>query len=525
MPEHQSDIFVILTMTLEILLEPTSNKLLSKIKILDHKHAEGAAMNSQDNTVLRLDVKMLNDDGRGSKTPNDDGNVYPCTSSSHDSEGDFATSIGDNSSSKGNVPSSFGLNTQRSLLENTSQEKHDIRRSSRFVKVLAKFNDYVVGSIRKYGPEKYVTYLNLNTSNYCLSTNLNKSFKPNTYYEPVKNPNWVEAINHDIEALNGSNTWTTSDLPEGRKHVGSKWLFKINPIVKMSTMRCMLNVFVYNNWDLFQLDINNAFLYGDLSEDVYLTLPPGFDNKESKVDGICLSQRKYFLELLYEYGLLAAKHVDTSLPKNTTLNHIESDDNHLLDNVGSYQRLIGKLIYLSNTRPDISYVVCCLSQFMHAPLVSYLDDALRVLRYLKGSLKSGIQINKNGNLKLRASTDSDCDRCLATRKSVSSYCVFLGDSLVTWKGKKQSTLSRSSAEAEYKSMAYATCKVVWLSNVLGDMGVKDLLHVVLYYDNSFALQITANSMFHEKSKHFKIDAHLVREKVASGVLKTKKIHT
>ncbi|GKE42404.1 ribonuclease H-like domain-containing protein [Tanacetum coccineum] len=328
----------------------------------------------------------------------------------------------------------------------------------------------------------------------------------------------------------------------------------------MSTVRCMLNVAMCNNWDLFQLDINNAFLYGDLSEDVYMTLPPAlrqwnskltmallengfvqskfdyslFTKKSDKVfiallvyvddivitgndlaeiekfkvflkskfqikdleklkyflgievldnkEGICLSQRKYCLDLLHEYGLLAAKHVDTPLPENTTLNHIEIDDDPLLDNTGNYQKLVG----------------------------------------LTGS---GIQINKTENLKLRAYADSDWARCPATRKSVSGYYVFLGDSLVTWKSKKQSTLSRSSTEAKYRSMASATCEVIWLSNLLGDMGVKDLSLVVMYCDNSSALQIAANLMFHEKSKHFEIDVHLVREKVVSGVIKTKKIRT
>ncbi|GJW66053.1 ribonuclease H-like domain-containing protein [Tanacetum coccineum] len=250
-----------------------------------------------------------------------------------------------------------------------------------------------------------------------------------------------------------------------------------------------------------------------------------FTKNSSDVFVALLVQRKYYLELLYEQGLLAAKHVDTPLPENTTLNHIESDDDKLLSDIGNYQKLIGKLIYLTNTRPDISYVVHCLSQFMHAPLEFHLDAALRVLRYLKGSPSSGIQINKNGNLKLRAYADSDWARCHATRKSVSGYCVFLGDSLVTWKSKKQSTLSRSSVEAEYRSMASATCEVIWLSNLLGDMGVKGLLPVVLYCDNSSALQIAANPVFHEKSKHFEINVHLVRDKVASGVIKTEKIHT
>ncbi|GKB32995.1 ribonuclease H-like domain-containing protein [Tanacetum coccineum] len=111
--------------------------------------------------------------------------------------------------------------------------------------------------------------------------------------------------------------------------------------------------------------------------------------------------------------------------------------------------------------------------------------------FVKSSPRSGIQTNKNGH-NLRAYTDSDWARCPATRKSVFGYCVFLDDSLVTWKSKKQYTLSKSSAEAEYRSMASATCEVIWLSNLLGDMGVKDLLPVVLYCDNSFALQIAVN---------------------------------
>ncbi|GKA04397.1 ribonuclease H-like domain-containing protein [Tanacetum coccineum] len=379
-----------------------------------------------------------------------------------------------------------------------------------------------------------------------------------------------------------------------------------------------------NGWDLFQLDINNAFLYSDLSEDVYMTLPPGFDIDKSKIcklnkslhglkqaprqwnakltqaltehgfmqskfdyslftknsnnvfiilimfvddivvtgtnvneiekfkqflksksqikdlgklkyflgievldnkDTICLSQRKYCLEILHEFGLLAAKHFDTPLPKNATLNHTESDDDHFLVNVSNYQRLVGKLIYLTNIRLDRVYDVHCLRQYMHSPFNSHLDAALRVLRYLKGSPGSGIQINKIGNLKLRAYADSDWARCPTTRKFVSGYSVFLGDSLVTWKSKKQSTLSRSFVEAEYKRMNSATCEVIWLSNLLGDMGVKNLLPVVMYCDNSSDFQIAANPIFHERSKHFEIDVHLVREKVASGVIKTEKIHT
>ncbi|GJZ82563.1 ribonuclease H-like domain-containing protein [Tanacetum coccineum] len=127
-------------------------------------------------------------------------------------------------------------------------------------------------------------------------------------------------------------------------------------------------------------------------------MPPKFNDY---VVGSNVNQRKYCLELFYDYGLLAAKHVDTHLPENTTLNHIESDNDKLISDIGNYQKLIGKLTYLTNTRPDISYVVFCLSQFMHAPLESHLDAALRVLRYLKGLLAVLLKLIKMEILRLK----------------------------------------------------------------------------------------------------------------------------
>ncbi|GJT14189.1 ribonuclease H-like domain-containing protein [Tanacetum coccineum] len=167
-----------------------------------------------------------------------------------DIEDGFLTSMGDNTSFEGNVLNSSSLNTQWSLPENVSQVQLDVKNSSRSVQMPAKFNDYVVGSSRKYGLEKYVTYSNLSASNDCLSTTLNKSSEPNTYYEALKDSNWVEAMNNKIEALNRNNTWTICDLKVA---------------------------------DLFRLDISNASLYGDLTEDIHMSLPLGFDNQKGKV--------------------------------------------------------------------------------------------------------------------------------------------------------------------------------------------------------------------------------------------------
>ncbi|GKD42812.1 hypothetical protein Tco_1267457, partial [Tanacetum coccineum] len=243
-----------------------------------------------------------------------------------------------------------------------------------------------------------------------------------------------------------SNMNTQSDLPESNSQVqpnirkssifmkmpvkfndnvvGSSRKYRLEKLTNLRGLNPPPHIFKpgkYSKYDysLLTKKSDNVFMallvYVD---DIVITGNDLTEIEKFKFDGICLSQRKYCFELLNEYGLLAVKHVDTPLSENTTLNHIESDDDHLLNNFGNYQRL-----------------------FMHAPLVSHLDATMRVLSYLKGSSGSGIQINKKGNLKLRAYADSDWARCPATRKSVFGYCVFMGDSLVTWKSKKQSTLS------------------------------------------------------------------------------------
>ncbi|GJT73239.1 ribonuclease H-like domain-containing protein [Tanacetum coccineum] len=175
--------------------------------------------------------------------------------------------------------------------------------------------------------------------------------------------------------------------------------------------------------------------------------------------GICFNQRKYVLDLLSEYGMLTCKPVKTPLMSKLVISNEASENDPLLENVTDYQKLMGKLIYLTNTRPDISYDVHCLSQFMHSSLSSHLKIAFKILRYLKSCPGLGIHIVRTSGMFLNAYSDADWANCIVTRKSVTGYCVFLNNSLVSWKSKKQNTLSKSSTEAEYRALTSITSEI------------------------------------------------------------------
>ncbi|GKE92752.1 hypothetical protein Tco_1573847 [Tanacetum coccineum] len=160
---------------------------------------------------------------------------------------------------------------------------------------------------------------------------------------------------------------------------------------------------------------------------------------------------------------------------------------------------------------------------MHRPLRSHLKIALKVLRYLKGSPGKGVHIIRCPKVSLETFVDADWAKCLITRKSVTGFCLFLNGSLVSWKSKKQNTLSKSTAEAEYRAMASATSETIWVLKILKDLNLGNILPVNVFCDSQAAIKIAANPVFHERTKHLEIDLHFVRDKVLSGVIKTQKI--
>ncbi|GKA02168.1 ribonuclease H-like domain-containing protein [Tanacetum coccineum] len=474
------------------------------------------------------------------------------------------------------------VHTASSMDDNPISEGNIVntRRSSRVSKLPEKLNDFVLDNKVKYGLTKYANHTKLSADNSCFISNLKKTAEPTCYDEAVKDINWVQAMNNEMEALYLNNTWTLNELPINRKAIGSKWVYKIkyksdgeverykarvvakgfgqkegvdyeeifSLVVKMSTIRCFINMAVQKSWYIFQMDVNNAFLYGDLTEYVYMIPPPGNNNDEiSKLktflnqkfkikdpgelnfflgievlkikNGLCLNQRKYCIELLHDYGLLACKPVATLMPENGILPHKETENDKLLKNITSYQKIVGKLIYLCNTRPDIAYSVHCLSQHMHSPLQSHFEAAIRVLRYLKSAPGADIIYTKSSSSSINAYADSDWAKCKMTR---SLGIVFLF--VVVWcLGRVKNKQLFQDPLQKQESMASVVCEVMWIVKILKNLDFSSNIPALLFCDNSYAIQIAANPVMHEKTKHFDIDVHLIREKVASGLIKTVKV--
>ncbi|RVW82645.1 Retrovirus-related Pol polyprotein from transposon RE1 [Vitis vinifera] len=451
-----------------------------------------------------------------------------------------------------------------------------------------------------------------------------------------------------MEALLKNKTWIFVNLPKGQKTVGCKWVFSIkykvdgtierykarlvakgftqtygvdyqetfSPVAKLNTVRVLLSLAANLDWPLHQFDVKNAFLHGDLEEDIYMDIPSGYvantegnivcklqrtlyglkqsprawfgrfsttmkkygfqqsnsdhtlflkhrqgklttlivyvddmiitgdDSKEiarlqeqlaSEFEmknlgglkyflgievarskrGIFLSQRKYILDLLTKVGLLDCKPTETPIIPNHKLGEYP---NQVPTDKGRYQRLVGKLIYLSHTRPDIAYAVSVVSQFMHCPSENHMSAVMQILRYLKSSPGKGLRFSKNDHLRVEGYTDADWAGNIMDRKSTSGYFTFVGGNLVTWRSKKQKVVALSSAEAEFRGMAKGLCELLWLRRLLTEIGFAPDSEMKLFCDNKAAIDISHNPIQHDRTKHVEVDRHFIKQNLDAKII-------
>jgi histone deacetylase 1/2 len=481
--------------------------------------------------------------------------------------------------------------------------------------------------------------------------------EPSTLSQALKDPNWRAAMSEEYDALVYNGTWELVP-PDGITNVvGCRWVYRIkrlsdgsinrfkarlvakgfhqrpgvdyhetfSPVVKPTTVRLVLSLAVSRGWSLKQLDINNAFLQGHLSETVYMVQPPGFVDRDKPsfvcklhkaiyglkqaprawyhelrtfllasgfcnsysdpslftfhsaqhvlfllvyVDdiivtgssdnilsvfvsslakrfslkdlgnlsyflgvevlphkhGILLSQRRYITDLLTRLNMLDAKPVLTPIPSSASAISLLSGSP--LQNPTIYREVVGSLQYLSLTRPDVSFAVNKLSQFMHSPTDDHWILVKRILRYLVGTLNKGLLLHRDSpsNLhafanQLHAFSDADWAGNKDDYSSTSAYLVYLGSNLISWSSKKQKTIARSSTEAEYRSVAATAAELCWVQSLLHELGVALSSSPVIYCDNIGATQLSSNPIFHSRMKHVAVDYHFIRDQVQSGQLR------
>lgn len=229
--------------------------------------------------------------------------------------------------------------------------------------------------------------------------------------------------------------------------------------------------------------------------------------------GLFLDQSQYAKDILSRASMSSCKPCTTPVDISAKLSATDGD---LFSDPTLYRSLAGALQYLTFTRPDISYAVQQVCLFMHEPRDPHYAFLKRILRYLQGTLNYGIRIVKSNSHSLIAYSDADWGGCPDSRRSTSGYCVFLGDNLISWSSKRQPTVSRSSAEAEYRGVANAVAEATWLRNLLLELNIPLRQASVVYCDNVSAVYLSDNPVQHQRTKHIEIDLHFVREKVKVG---------
>ena len=526
----------------------------------------------------------------------------------------------------------------------------------------AHLNDYICNSLQsnvEHPISHSLSYSKISPSHLCYINNITKIPIPSNYAEAQNSKEWCDAVDTEIGAMESTNTWEITTLPPGKKSVGCKWLFTLkfyadgslerykarlvakgytqkegldytetfSHVAKMATVKMLLKVSASKKWHLNQLDVSNAFLNGELEEEIFMKLPEGYAERKGLTlppnavlrlkqsiyglkqasrqwfkkfsqsllqlgfhkghgdetlfvkscgddfvavlvyvddiaiastntqlasqltsdlrqrfklrdlgdlkyflgleiarteEGISVCQRKYAMELLASTGMLGCKPASVPMIANLKMS---KEDGELIEDREMYRKLVGKLMYLTITRPDITFAVNKLCQYSSAPRTSHLTAVYRVLQYIKGTVGQGLFYSATSDLSLKGFADSDWASCPDSRRSTTGFTMFIGDSLVSWRSKKQPTVSRSSAEAEYRALALASCEMVWMKRLLDDLQVNTRVVPILFSDSTAAIYIASNTVFHERTKHIELDCHTVRERLDSGFLKLLHVNT
>ncbi|GJW24083.1 hypothetical protein Tco_0037894 [Tanacetum coccineum] len=226
-------------------------------------------------------------------------------------------------------------------------------------------------------------------------------------------------------------------------------------------------------------------------------------------------------DILKKFDFVTVKTASTPMEPNKALvkdEEAEDVDVHL------YKSMIKSLMYLTTSRPDITFAVCACARFQVTPKVSHLHVVKRIFRYLKGQPKLGLWYPRDSPFDLEAFSDSDYAGASLDRKSTTGGCQFLGKRLISWQCKKQTIVANSTTEAEYVAAANCCGQVLWIQNQMLDYGF-NFMNTKIYIDNESTICIVKNPVFHSKTKHIEIRHHFIRDSYEKKLIQVIKIYT
>nr|GEX48646.1 hypothetical protein [Tanacetum cinerariifolium] len=354
----------------------------------------------------------------------------------------------------------------------------------------------VVGTVQQFGIFYFIkdqgglSQMFGNNFHTCMFACFLSQEEPKRVHQALKDPSWIEAMQEELLQLKMQKVWVLVDLPYGKRAIGTKWVYRnkkdergtvirnkarliaqghtqekginyeevFTQVARIEAIRLFLAYASFMGFMAYQMDVKSAFLYETIEEEVYVCQPSGFedpdhpDKVKQKKDGIFISQDKYIAEILRKFGLTEGKLASTPIDTKKPL--LKDPDGEDVD-VHTYRSMIGSLMYLTSSRPDIMFAVCACTHFQVTQKASYLHAVKRIFRYLKGKPHLGLWYLKDSPFDLVAYSDSDYAGASLDKKSTTGGCQFLGCRLISWQCKKQLVVATSSTKAEY--VAVASC--------------------------------------------------------------------
>ncbi|GKC09972.1 retrovirus-related pol polyprotein from transposon TNT 1-94 [Tanacetum coccineum] len=360
------------------------------------------------------------------------------------------------------------------------------------------------------------------------------TIEPKNIKEAMLDHSWIESMQDDLNQFKRLDVWELVECPVDKNIIKVKWIWKnktdaeniviqnksrlvtkgygqeegINfeesfaPVARLEAVSIFVAYAAHKNFPIFQMDVKTAFLNGPLKEEVH-----------QSPRGIFISQSQYTMDILKKRRMKKCDIVSTPMATNKQ----DADLQGTIVDQTKYHSMIGGLMYLTASRPDIAFATFVCARYQAHPTEKHLKEVKRIFRYLRQSINMCLWYLKDSEFELIAYADADHAGCNDDCKSTSGGIQFLGDKLVSWSSKKQDCTAMSFAEAEYVSLFACCAQVIWMRTQLMDYGFH-YHKIPIYCDSKSAIAISCNPVQHSRTKHINIRYHFIKEHVEKGTI-------